>query len=323
MNQSPPIPHAPGRHLTVRGRRLWVESEGDGETVLLLSGFGPAGSHLIFHPQFSALAASYRVVYVDLYGRGRSDAPENLESITFEDDVADVAALIPELGDGPVHVYGFSYGGLIAQALALDHPDLLRSVVLANTLHGPAMWQANHENINRELANQFPEVWDEIDRLREQGVPSTDPRMRDLFANATRLVRFCNPDHAERLLSEPGSRNLALYPLFCGADVDFIIGGEVAKLPDFRPRLKEIQVPMLIVAGRYDRALYPRLQREFARCAPQAEFLMLERSGSFAHVEEPERLFAELRSFWGGRVFDCRVRSEGREPQQKGGPRLR
>jgi proline iminopeptidase len=137
MTQTPPILHPPGRHVLVRGRRLWVESEGEGETVLLLAGFGPAGSHLVFHPQFSALADTHRVVYVDLYGRGRSDAPEDLHSVTFDDDVADVAALIAELGAGPVHVYGFSYGGLIAQALALGHPHLLRSVVLANTLHGP------------------------------------------------------------------------------------------------------------------------------------------------------------------------------------------
>ena len=52
---------------------------------------------------------------------------------------------------------------------------------------------------------------------------------------------------------------------------------------------------MLIVAGRYDRALHPGLQRDFASCAPQARFLMLERSGSFAHVEEPEALFSAVR----------------------------
>jgi proline iminopeptidase len=55
---------------------------------------------------------------------------------------------------------------------------------------------------------------------------------------------------------------------------------------------------MMIVAGRFDRALHPRWQREFARFAPQARLVMLERSGSFAHVEEPEALFGLLRELF-------------------------
>ena len=110
------------------------------------------------------------------------------------------------------------------------------------------MWQANHANINRELANQFPDLWDEICVLHDRGVPSTAPELQRLFAAAFRL-------------------------------------GQIA-------------CPLLVLAGRYDRALYPRWQREFARHAPQARFVWLERSGSFAHVEEPEALFGLLREFF-------------------------
>jgi proline iminopeptidase len=264
------IAHPPGHHVNVRGHRLWVEEEGQGEPVLLLSGFGPAGSHLTFHPHFSALADSYRVFYCDLYGRGNSERPTNLSEITVSGDVADVAELVANLKTGPVHVYGFSYGGLIAQELALSFPQLIRTITLANTLHSPEMWQLNHANINRELANQYPEVWSRILELRREGVPSTDPRMQQEFAVAARLVRFFNPDNANMLLSEPGSRNIELYSVFCGADVDFIIGGQLPAIPDFRPRLKGLKVPLLILGGRYDRALYPQLQQQFLEFAPQA-----------------------------------------------------
>lgn len=292
-----PVAHPPGAHREVRGHRLWVEEEGDGEPLLLLAGLGPAGSHVVFHPQFTALTDQFRVIYVDLFGRGRSSGPAALADITFADDVADVTALVETLGLGPVHLYGFSYGGLLAQALALNNASLVRSVVLANTLHSPEMWQRNHANINRELANQYPEVWQRIEGMRAEGVPSTDLRMQQELAIATRLVRFFDPDNADRLSTEPGARNIELYPVFCGADIDFIIGGEVARIPDFRPRLKEITIPMLVLAGRYDRALYPRLQREFAQFAPQAQLRILERSGSFSHVEEPDTLFGIVRTF--------------------------
>jgi pimeloyl-ACP methyl ester carboxylesterase len=294
------IAHPAGRMHRVRGHQLWVEREGRGEPVLLLSGFGPAGSHLIFHAQFSELALDHEVIYVDLFGRGRSECPADWGEISFAGDVADVVALIETLGLGPAHLYGFSYGGLLAQAIALDHPHLVRTLVLANTLHGPEMWQLNHANINREIENQYPEVWSRIMALRAEGVLATDPRMQQEFSVAAKLVRFYDPDNASRLLSEPGSRNLALYSRFCGADIDFIIGGEVGGIPDFRHRLRHLTVRTLILAGRYDRALYPALQRQFATFAPQATFRMLERSGSFSHVEEPETVFGVLREFWGG-----------------------
>jgi pimeloyl-ACP methyl ester carboxylesterase len=293
-----PVRHPSGEHREVRGHRLWVEREGRGDPVLLLSGLGPAGSHVIFHPHFDALASDHEVIYVDLHGRGRSDHPADLGEITFASDVADVAALLADLALGPVHVYGFSYGGLLGQALALEHPELVRSLTLANSLHSPEMWQLNHANINRELANQYPEVWQRITDLRAAGHCSTTPEMKAEFGAAVRLVRFYDPDNAELLAGEPGDRNLELYPLFCGHDVDFIIGGELARIPDFRPRLGGLTVPLLVLAGRYDRALYPALQRQFVTAAPGARFEVLERSGSFGHVEEPETVHALLRDFW-------------------------
>ena len=173
-------------------------------------------------------------MYVDYRGRGRSAPVADPSEVTFIGDVADIAALIRTLGLGAVNVYGFSYGGMVAQALALDHPELVKRLILANTLHSPEMWQKNHENINREIEMQYPEVWEQ---------------------------------------------------------------DEVAKLPDFRPRLKELRMPVLILAGRYDRALCPKYQWDFKRFAPQAEFVWMERSGTFSHIEEPEAVFTLVRRF--------------------------
>jgi proline iminopeptidase len=291
------VAHPPGRHIPVGDTRLWIEEEGAGEPVLLLAG-GPATSHVVFHPVFGPLAESHRVIYLDYRGRGRSEPVEYPRTITFAGDVADVAELVRALGLGPVHVYGFSYGGMVAQALALDHPELVKRLVLANTLHSPEMWQRNHENINRELELQYPEVWDQILAFRTQGVPSTDPRVQQLYAVHSRLCRFYDPDNAAKVPSEPGSKNAALYPVFVGDDVEFFIGGEVARLPDFRPRLHQLRMPVMILAGRYDRALCPRYQLDFARSAPQAEFHWMERSGTFSHIEEPDAVMALLRRFF-------------------------
>ena len=163
------------------------------------SGVGPARrarpgrTHVIFHPFFTGLASTHRLIYVDLHGRGRSDQAADLTSITFADDVADVAELISELRLGPVHVYGFSYGGLLGQALALDHPDLVQSLVIANSLHSSEMWQANHANINAELARQHPDVWDQITALRAQGLKSTDPEVAAQFVGRREARALLQP----------------------------------------------------------------------------------------------------------------------------------
>ena len=291
------LAHAHGELVTIDGTRtLWVESEGSGEPLILLAG-GPANSHVVFHPVFSELANRFRVIYYDYRGRGRSVPLDASEGVTFAGDVADLEMLRQSLDVARLNIYGFSYGGLVAQAYALAHPDRVSRLVLANTLHSPEMWQRNHENANRELENQFPEVWADIQRLRASGMPSSHPDMQTLFARHGDIVRWFNPAHSSRLLSEPGSRNPELYYTFVGRDIEFFIGGEVPRIPDFRPRLKELTMPVLILAGRFDRALYPKLQMEFSRACPQARFVMLERSGTWGHLEEPEVVMPLLREF--------------------------
>lgn len=290
------IQHAPGTFVSVRGTRLWVESEGAGDPLILLVG-GPASSHVSFHPVFSQLADQFRIIYYDYRERGHSDRTGQVESISFVGDVADLEGLREALQLERIRLYGFSYGGLVAQAYALQYPDRVSHLVLANTLHGAEMWQKNHENINRELENQYPEVWEEIQQFRRQGHSASSKEMKALLGKHGPLIRWYNPDHASLLKTEPGARNEELYVAFAGGDVDFIIGGEVARLPDFRPRLKELKMPVLILAGRFDRALYPKLQLDFQRFCPKAQFVMLERSGTWGHLEEPETVMPLLRRF--------------------------
>jgi proline iminopeptidase len=294
------IQHVPGRLVEVNGTHLWVETEGRGEPLILLVG-GPANSHVSFHPFFSELADAFQVIYYDYRARGRSDRVEDARAINFTGDVDDLEQLRKALGLERINLYGFSYGGLIAQAYALKQPDRVSHLILANTLYSAEMWQKNHENINRELENQYPELWEQIQKLRAEGHKASDTEMEALFAKHVPLVRWCNPEHASRLATEPGARNRDLYFAFAGGDIDFIVGGEVAQLPDFRRRLKELRMPVLILAGRFDRALYPKLQMEFKRFCPQAQFVMLEKSGTWGHVEEPETVMPLVRRFLTGK----------------------
>ncbi len=129
--------------LEHNGVRITWESAGSGAPLLLLHGLG--GGLLDWEPQVAPFSAHYRVLRLDVRGHGNSDKPSGLYRV--EDFTGDAAAVLREAGAGPAHVVGLSMGGMIAMQLALDAPDLVRSLVLANT--GP---EVKGENAAEKLA---------------------------------------------------------------------------------------------------------------------------------------------------------------------------
>jgi proline iminopeptidase len=75
-----------------------------------------------------------------------------------------------------------------------------------------------------------------------------------------------------------------------------VIGGDIAGL-DFRPNLRKLKMPILVLAGRFDRVSLPRYAVEYKKYAPQARFMMMEESGHFPFIEEPEATVAILLEF--------------------------
>ena len=81
-----------------------------------------------------------------------------------------------------------------------------------------------------------------------------------------------------------------------GKDGDFIVGSDIGNF-DFRKKLKDLKMPVLIYGGRYDRVAVPYMMVQFKDYCPQAKFVMFEKSGHNPQVEEPEKLFVLLRTF--------------------------
>ena len=94
------------------------------------------GSRDRWYAMVPALARRHRVIRLDLRGHGRSEVPPPDSALTMPRLVADVRALMDHLGCGPAHVVGNSAGGYIAQNLAMDAPDRVRSLVLFGSTPG-------------------------------------------------------------------------------------------------------------------------------------------------------------------------------------------
>ena len=113
------------------GTAYWLNGPEDGTPLVLIHGLGLSSS--LWQAHLPALCARYRVLNYDLYGHGQSRPAERpLNLSVFADQIA---GLLEETVMGPAHLVGFSIGGMINRRVAMDHPDLVRSLVILNSPH--------------------------------------------------------------------------------------------------------------------------------------------------------------------------------------------
>ena len=114
------------------GFRMYYEVHGDGFPFLLINGLG--GDHTEWLLQLPEFSRHFQVIVFDNRGAGDSEAPPGPYSTAQMAD--DAVALLSFLGISRTHVLGFSMGGMIAQEVALRHPERVDRLVLACTSPG-------------------------------------------------------------------------------------------------------------------------------------------------------------------------------------------
>src|SRR5690349_1865534 len=150
-------------------------------------------------------------------------------------DIEDIEGLRIALHFDKMNVLGHSYGGLVAQGYALKYPQHVKHLVLANTFHSFIMWQENDDNSNREIKTNYPEVWADLMKIREQGAISSDPEHQAIYGKVPYGFLYAyNPDNFQRkpqpsssVRSYPNPNNTKLYYQMVGKDGDFIVGSDI------------------------------------------------------------------------------------------------
>src|SRR5450432_3247445 len=289
-----------GKYMTINGAKLWVILVGKGDPLIIIPG-GPGGAHLGYR-SFDSLAKDNEIIYFDAFGRGKSDTAKDVKEYTLARDIEDIEGLRIALHFDRLNVLGHSYGGLVAQGYAIKYPSHVSHLILANTFHSFIMWQENDDNSNHEIKTNYPEVWDSLMKIREMGAVSSDPAHQELYGRVPYGFLYAyNPDNfRQKSVVTTGPTNIALqspypnpfnsklYYQMVGRDGDFIVGNDIGHF-DFRKQLKDLKMPILIVAGRYDRVAVPWMQVQYKKFCPQAKFVMFEKSGHNPQVEEPEK----------------------------------
>src|SRR5215218_2323658 len=138
-------------YANVNGLSLYYEQHGSGEPLVLLHGGISAGE--MFGAILPALAAERRVITVDLQGHGgTADVDRPLLPETMADDIA---ALIGHLGLERADVMGYSLGGMVALRTAVQHPQVVRRLVLVS---GGFRRDGSHPEVVQNMDQFSPEL---------------------------------------------------------------------------------------------------------------------------------------------------------------------
>jgi 3-oxoadipate enol-lactonase len=262
------MPNAPAEagFLDVPGGRLYYEVEGSGPPLLLIH--GGLGSLRMWDGQIRAFVPHYQVIRFDTRGYGRSET----DHVPFSNR-ADAVAVLQHVGATWCHLVGQSRGGTIALDLTLEHPEVVRSLVLV--AGGASGFSADlPDDVAKPPWDEMERLWDAHDweRLSELetevwvdgwGQPPTrvDPDLRQRVHDAILATYRAEKDEG---LPQP------LDPPAAG-------------------RLGEVHVPTLVMIGTADEPAGVLNGRTIAEKVPGARLVEFENVAHMIQLEEPER----------------------------------
>ncbi|MFW9887835.1 MAG: alpha/beta fold hydrolase [Candidatus Thorarchaeota archaeon] len=244
----------------VNGIKIYYEIHGDGEPVIFGNGvFSNTSGWVNQTPVFSK---EYQVILYDMRGQGQSEKPE--EPYSFEVHAEDQKALLDELGYSKVHHVGISYGGELGLVFALNHPKMLKSLVVCSSVSfiGPLL---------REMC-----------LLWRYACVLEDPQ---LFYNATVPLNFGESFIREQtaLLEQAKSRYTQLeYPPLVRLIDSFL-------QLDITDQLPQIITPTCVIAGEKDILKPAAPYSEVIHDAlPNSEISLIQDSGHAVTFEKPQ-----------------------------------
>ncbi|MCH7998106.1 MAG: alpha/beta fold hydrolase [Chloroflexi bacterium] len=260
---------------------LHCTQEGEGLPLIVHHG-GPGLDQTVIAPHLRPLAQHVQLICYDHRGSGRSASPQGPDPYKIDRFVGDLEALARTMDVRPFALLGHSFGGIVALHFALAHPELLTHLILVCT-------PASHDFI-QEVEDALPgkleqEALAELSSLQDSK-PSDYVMRRSLELLAP--IYFHDPARVSELRLDSvqfGPETQAVWDSLEGFDL--------------RPKLSEIQVPTLVVAGDSDLSVTPERARETADALPHGKLLVIKDSGHYPFVEKPEAFLSGVLQFLG------------------------
>jgi proline iminopeptidase len=271
--------------MSIRGISLNVKVIGRGDPLVLMHG-GPGLDYQTMLP-LEPLADQFTLVFYDHRCNGRSEGAE-VATMTWENLTADAEALREKLGFDQWTVLGHSFGGNVALEYALRYPQSLSRLILMNT-GGDQWW----------VSQNAPEL------LAKRGYsPSAVQAARRFFNGQIApgeffrtFIKFNNAYNYRNSLLEIFQGILSGHMPKTRPEALIFGYSQLLKGWTVMDRLGEIQVPTLVLAGRYDFLFPTEHQVALAAGIPNARLEIIENAGHNPHMEQPAAVQRLIRDF--------------------------
>jgi pimeloyl-ACP methyl ester carboxylesterase len=247
------------------GARLYYERHGPGpdaahSPIVLLEGIG--GDIPGWRRNLPTLSRHHPVVALDSRGNGWSEAPDG--PWTMDTFVQDAVALLDDVGAERAHLYGQSFGGMVALEMTLSRPSRVASAVLAATHAG-------------------------LDLATRTGPDARVPKDRPWLALYAERFGEEHPDHVAEDLR--AGRDLPRHPQARRRQHDAVRAWTAWT------RLGEVRRPVLVLHGTADRVIPAENGRSLARAIPGARLVLLDGAGHVYHSERAAEADAAVLDF--------------------------
>ncbi|MGH9184781.1 MAG: alpha/beta fold hydrolase, partial [Acidimicrobiales bacterium] len=258
---------------------LYYEMTGTGDCLILTHGSWTDGTG--WEPAVAGLAERYRVVVWDRRGHSRSQAGDGPGSRA--EDAADLAGLIEQVSDEPVHVAGNSYGANVTLTLLAERPDL----VVSAAVHEPPLWGLLEGTREQVLVDWLSAADADL------------AVVRDLISSGDH--RGAAEHFIEHVALGPGTWHRLPEPfravLEANAPTYLDEMADQTALSIDNAALAATTVPLLLTHGTESPPLFPAVIDELAKLVPAAQVEVLEGAGHIPHATHPDGWTARLMAF--------------------------
>lgn len=238
--------------------------------VVLIHGLGL--NRDVWQWMLPELVTQYSVISYDLYGHGKSGAPEGTPSLSMFS--GQLASLLDAAGVTKAALIGFSLGGMICRRFAQDHPDRVSALVILNSAH-------------QRTAEAQAAILKRVEQAGTDGPAATvDAAMERWFTDA---FRDANPETIELVREWVLANDKAIYPT-----IYRVLAAGVDEITAPSPRIGS---PTLVLTGDEDFGNGPEMTKAIAAEIEGAEALILPGLRHMALAEDPSAVNVPVKAF--------------------------
>lgn len=284
-------PARPGEgFINVEGGRVWYHRVGTGTATPLLILHGGPGSCSQYLKPLLALSADRPVIIYDQLGCGKSDRPTDTTLYTVDRFVRELQTVRDSLELREVHLYGHSWGAMLAEAYMGTRPTGVRSVIIASPVVTTAQWAQDADSLQRTLPDSTQQI---IARHEANGTTSS-PEYQAAMNQYYDLYVWRKPRAKLVQDSIDADFGKLVYEYMWGPS-EFTATGTLKNF-DARPWLATITQPTLFMVGEHDEAVPASVQR-FSTLVKGARFAVIPGSAHVTHHDNLPAVLSTVRAF--------------------------